>query len=222
MIGKYNNQEKLYCYEGWNEDEDYNEVDIIKSDYYVSEEEAKSDYISAKNKYFRQNWCCNSYTIGECGWREGFERVIEPQYISKNECYTYFKIIGDFDPNEITEWLGLQPEKTRKIGDLRSDGSKYDCAVWIFGRCDEYTPHVEKQMRKTISPLLEKVDILKKIYGQYDVSYVLEIVPTIYPNEVTPVLAPPLDIIDFCHATRTEVDIDLYVVDGESEFVGEE
>ena len=44
---------------------------------------------------------------------------------------------------------------------------------WHFGRCDEYSPYVEEQMRQT--------------------------------------LAPPLDVIDFCHATRTQIDIDLYM-----------
>jgi hypothetical protein len=42
---------------------------------------------------------------------------------------------------------------------------------------------------------------------------VLEIVPTVYAGDITPCLAPSLDVMDFCHATRTELDIDLYVCD---------
>lgn len=37
------------------------------------------------------------------------------------------------------------------------------------------------------------------------------IVPTIYADDIKPCLAPPLDIMDFCQATRTEIDID-YVI----------
>ena len=99
----------------------------------------------------------------------------------------------------------------RKIGDLRRDGSAYDFALWKFGTCAEYDIDVSKQMRKTISALQEKIPQLNQIRQTYDVSFVLEIVPTIYANEPTPALFPSLDIIDFCHATRTEIDIDLYV-----------
>ena len=28
----------------------------------------------------------------------------------RNECYTYFRIVGDFDPDEISGILGLTPE----------------------------------------------------------------------------------------------------------------
>ena len=50
-----------------------------------------------------------------------------------------------------------------------------------------------------------------------DVSFVLEIVPTFYVGDINPCLAPSLDVIDFCHATRTEIDIDMYVYDSTDE-----
>ena len=46
---------------------------------------------------------------------------------------------------------------------------------------------------------------------------VLEIVPEIYVGDTNPCLAPPLDVIDFCHATRTEIDIDMYIYGSEDE-----
>ena len=39
----------------------------------------------------------------------------------------------------------------------------------------------------------------------------------IYVDDITPSIAPSLDIIDFCHATRTEIDIDMYIYDSEDE-----
>ena len=72
-------------------------------------------------------------------------------------------------------------------------------------------------MRKTISDLLDKTDILNQIRSEYDISFCLEIVPTIYVGDTNPCLAPPLDIIDFCHATRTEIDIDMYIYSQEDE-----
>ena len=130
---------------------------------------------------------------------------------TRNSCYTYFKIVGDFDPDEVTRLLALQPEKTWKIGDRRKNGTKYNFALWEIGRCKDYGVEVEKQMRKTLTPLMGKIDLLNQIYRNNQVTFELEIVPTIYVGDPTPCLAPSLDVIDFCHATRTEIDIDMYV-----------
>ena len=73
----------------------------------------------------------------------------------------------------------------------------------------------ENQMHKTIAPLFDKVDLLNRIKEEFDVEFTLEIVPTIYVGNINPCLAPSLKVIDFCHATRTEIDIDLYVIDQE-------
>ena len=133
--------------------------------------------------------------------------------MTKNTCYTYFKITGDFDPNVITNRLGLIPSKTWKIGDKRENGTLYDFALWEFGRCNNYDVIAENQMHITIAPLLDKIDILNEIKNELGVDYTLEIVPTVYSANASPCFAPSLKVIDFCHATRTEIDIDLYVME---------
>lgn len=30
----------------------------------------------------------------------------------KNSCYTYFKIVGEFDTKSVTDMLGITPEKS--------------------------------------------------------------------------------------------------------------
>lgn len=132
--------------------------------------------------------------------------------MKENSCYTYFKITGDFDPDIITQKLGLQPSKTWKIGDKRKNGTAYDFALWEFGRCDQYDVYVENQMLETIAPLTNKINLLNEIRDSYDVTFTLEVVPTVYADNSSPCLAPSMTIIDFCHATRTEMDIDLYVM----------
>ena len=134
---------------------------------------------------------------------------------TKNRCHTYFRIVGDFDPDVISARLGISPTKSWKIGDHRKNGSRFDFACWECGICEDYDVLVENQMRKTISPLLGKTEILNRIREEFDLSFFLEIVPTIYADEISPCLAPPLDVIDFCHATRTQIDIDLYLYAGE-------
>ena len=52
-----------------------------------------------------------------------------------------------------------------------------------------------------------------KLIEKYDVEYYLEVVPEIYSYNSHPCLAPSLDVIDFCHETRTNIDIDLYIMD---------
>ena len=135
---------------------------------------------------------------------------------TKNSCYTYFTIVGDFDPDAVSELLHLKPEKSWRIGDLRRNGTAYDFARWTFGRCDEYDAIVANQMRKTIAPLLDKIDVLNVIQRGNAVHFYLVVVPSVYAGGISPCLAPTLDIIDFCHATRTEIDIDLYVYDSEN------
>ena len=100
---------------------------------------------------------------------------------------------------------------------MRRNGTKYDFALWEIGRCTEYDVYVENQMRKTISVLLDKIAILNQIREENDVEFVLEIVPSIYVEDINPCLAPPLDVIDFCHATRTQIDIDMYLFNSENE-----
>lgn len=132
---------------------------------------------------------------------------------SKNKCRTYFRITGNFDPDVISSILQLEPENQWKIGDCRRDGTQYDFASWKFGTCSEYYVETEKQMRKTIAPLLDKVELLQRIHSELDVAFFLEVVPELYLGETTPTLSPTMDIIDFCHETRTEIDVDMYLYD---------
>jgi len=128
-----------------------------------------------------------------------------------NHCYTYFRIAGDFNPDDITEILGIDPYKAVTAGDLRTNGTQHDTSMWCGCRCDKYDVYVENQIRNTISQLKDKIDILNKIYQENDVVYFLEVVPTISTDESTPCLSLPFDVIDFCHATKTVIDIDLYI-----------
>ena len=117
----------------------------------------------------------------------------------ENQCYTYFKMVGNFNPDVITKILGIQPEKSWKVGDIRRNGTKYDFSFWSIGQCDDYNIKIENQMRKTISILLDKIELLNQIKDENDVLFYLQIVPTIYVENATPCLAPSLDVIDFCY-----------------------
>ncbi len=132
--------------------------------------------------------------------------------MNKNSCYTYFVIEGIFNPDDITKILNLMPYKIVRIGDVMKNNKISKVAKWYFNKNSDYTPYINEQMRITINPLLDKIDLLNKIQKEYEASFTLEVVPSIYFNEINPSLAPSLDIIDFCHDTRTNIDIDLYLL----------
>ena len=130
----------------------------------------------------------------------------------ENSCYTYFSIRGDFDPDVVTSMLELNPYKSWKSTDKRSNGTQFGFACWDYGRCEEYDIETENQMMKTIANLIPKINILNQIKEKFDVEFYLEVVPKIYSKNASPCLGVNLDIIDFCHRTRTLIDVDLYVM----------
>lgn len=134
-----------------------------------------------------------------------------------NSCYTYFAIVGEFDPDAVTRLFGLYPFETHHKGEDRVNGDGwYSNSIWSFGKCDKYSVNVNEQIRRTIAPLLGKLDVLKHIKDNFEVDFYIEVVPEIYAGEPAPILGPELDIIDFCHAARASVDIDLYLLEAES------
>lgn len=135
----------------------------------------------------------------------------------RNHCYTYFKITGDFNPDDITRIIGLNPSKCWRIGELRKNGTSFDFSLWEYGRCNEYDVYIENQMMKTIQDLIPKMDMLCKIKELYEVDFTLEIVPAIYVGEINPCLAPNREVIEFCYKTETEIDIDMCVFDSTDE-----
>ena len=135
----------------------------------------------------------------------------------RNRCYTYFGIAGNFDPNVISSILNLSPVEQRQIGDVHKSGIESKFASWKYGLCEEYDVLVENQMMKTIRDLIPKKNELKEIKKNYDVSFYLEIVPSIYVDEVSPSLSPNREVIEFCYETETDIDIDLYLFDSSDE-----
>ena len=57
---------------------------------------------------------------------------------TRNSCYIYFRIVGKFNPDDISALLNLTPEESWKIGDLRRNDTKYEFANWMIGKCAEY------------------------------------------------------------------------------------
>ena len=65
----------VYRYVGWNENADFDEVDIIESDCYVDYATAETAFREAKKMLQRKEWAINRYIVGHCDWQAGFIRV---------------------------------------------------------------------------------------------------------------------------------------------------
>ena len=66
--------EYVYCWFGWNWDEDGNEIDILDGPAYELASTAEVALENAKKQHSRQEWTLQHWQIGECEWSEGFER----------------------------------------------------------------------------------------------------------------------------------------------------
>lgn len=131
---------------------------------------------------------------------------------TKSTCFTYFYIVGKFKTKEIEKLLGIKPFKKCDIGDRKTKSTCHESASFSCCLCDEYDVMVHKQMEKTIQPLKSKIEVLNKIKKDYNASFYLEVVPEIYTGGVTPCISPSIEVINFCYATRTELDIDYYIM----------
>lgn len=67
--------DKVYIVYGWNENENFDEIDIIESECFVEEATAKQEMNIMKEQYNRTEWSLSRYQINECKWKEGFVRV---------------------------------------------------------------------------------------------------------------------------------------------------
>ena len=153
--------------------------------------------------------------------------------MEKTNSYTYFGIgskgeidhrglvayeSGIFNPDDITKLLGIQPFSSWNYGDTRKNGSKYLFSDWSAEKSSVGRLDVEAQCMDTIKNLKNKISLLKEIKEQYDVHYVIMIVPSIYGEE-KPIMGFNEEIIEFCYLTGTTIEIDMYVYPDEVESI---
>ncbi len=122
---------------------------------------------------------------------------------------------GLFDPDVITQMLGIKPSKVICAGAPRKSGHGcYSFSEWIGCMQSEPALDAEAQCRiiaRKLTPLLPRLREIKQLYR---VDYSLIIVPHIY-NEETPILGFDSEIISFCHHSGTQISVDMYVYDKE-------
>lgn len=123
------------------------------------------------------------------------------------------RILGDdFDVDEITNKLNIQPSEYWKRGDnikrinkLR----KYTC--WIISTGYEESLDINIQLQKIMKKLEGKVDILKTLKDRYDLDYRLDLVINVEDNQ-SPEIFLNSDVISFANEIKAEFDFDLHII----------
>ena len=150
-------------------------------------------------------------------------------FAEQSTCYSYFMICsegqieegigfvaaegGGFDPDEITNRLGIQPVHTRKLGEPGDTGCG-TCAFSEWAACRQTAPAMDAggQCAGIVQALAPHIPTLREIKNEYNVRYYLMVVPHIY-SEITPTLDFDSEVIRFCHETETQISVDLYIYD---------
>ncbi len=134
--------------------------------------------------------------------------------MGKSNSYVYFALKGDdFNPQEITDHLNIEPSDVWRKGDKGeyNPSPKYSCWKLSTNKGKEYI-EVDKPVNEIIELLFDKIDIINKLKQRLKLSSVLGIVMDIdiNPNQPTPAIGHNLKTIEFLYKTRTETDVDIY------------
>lgn len=150
----------------------------------------------------------------------------------QTSCYSYFSIcsngriengIGfianensDFDLDEVTKRLGIQPFQTAKMGAPRRSGHGISpFTSWDACLQKEPALDAQEQCLGIVRGLKDKIPILNQIRREADVGFTITIVTEIHHAE-QPILWFNREIIAFCYLTGTEIGLDQYIYGEES------
>ena len=127
-----------------------------------------------------------------------------------NEGEVYFGLIGgDFDPKEMSDFLGIEPTKAKKKGKPRpkmsywciSSGKVVGEIVDVYQMCTD--------LLKIVKPYKEKIILAKE---QFQVDAYLEVVLWISTDESisTPAIGFDSEVIQFLNEVGAAIDVDTY------------
>lgn len=75
------NIKSIWIVQGWNENENFDETDIIESICFVKEADAVIEMQNMKEIFLRKEWCIQHWKIGQLEWQEGFCRWYNGEFL---------------------------------------------------------------------------------------------------------------------------------------------
>ncbi len=134
--------------------------------------------------------------------------------MTKSNSYVYFALTGeDFEPQEITRNLGVEPSEFWRKGEKGNYNPllKYSCWKISTVKGKEYS-EIDKLVNEIVELLFDKIDEINELKEKLKLNSVLEIVIDIdvNPDKSTPAFRHNLKTIEFLYKTKTETDVDIY------------
>jgi hypothetical protein len=128
--------------------------------------------------------------------------------------YVYFALKGDdFNPDILTERIGLTPTKICSKGDpIGKSGNKIKFSGWYFYSEKSDNLFVNKLVEDVVEKLFSKIEVINSFKNEFKLNSILEIVLYIDCNDEisTPVIGHDSKTIEFLCKTNTETDVDIY------------
>jgi hypothetical protein len=131
-----------------------------------------------------------------------------------NNSYVYFAFKGDnFDPNEITERIGIKPTEIWRKGDKGKHHPSIEYSGWqLSSEKGQEKIEIDILVDQVVSMLYDKMEIINELKVRFNLESVLEVVMDVDINAKTslPALGHNSKTIEFLFKTKTTTDIEIY------------
>lgn len=131
-----------------------------------------------------------------------------------HQAEVYFCLNGDFDPEEITSELGIDPTSQSKKGEKGKYAKELSFSSWIFstGRVVSDEIDIYDLSEKLISKIEHKEGIIKELNLKRNYQAKLQVVVLLSSNKdvSTPAIGFSQKVIQFLNQVNALIDIDLY------------
>ena len=81
-IANRNEIDRIWLIQGWDVNENLDEVHMVESNCFVTKEGAEKGLSAMREHCVRDEWAVSCWTVGERGWREGFCRMVNGRSIN--------------------------------------------------------------------------------------------------------------------------------------------
>jgi hypothetical protein len=132
----------------------------------------------------------------------------------KSKSYVYFAFKGDFNPDKITERIGVNPTAIWRKGEISNRFEReHKFSLWeLSTEPGKEALDMDKLVKELIDQLKGKEDLICKIKSEFGANSILQIKMDIDMNEEssTPFVGHDNETIEFLYKTSTETDVDIY------------
>ena len=120
------------------------------------------------------------------------------------------RIVGDFDPDEVSKKLNISASKQWRRGTPINKRINYDCDGWVYSFSSLETLFVDIQMNNLLSVFSSRVNDFNELRDMYNLMFCIDIVIRIKNQEIPSVFFDS-KVLDFTQKIGATIDIDMYL-----------